>query len=105
MQSDLMQSAKRIEIITDQMHAEEICEMVRSCGAGGYTVFPSLAGWGDRGEQRGDDLSGASANVCILVACTEETANRITDRVLPVLHERGGLCLVSDARVLRRGLR
>jgi PII-like signaling protein len=100
-----MQPAKRIEIITDQMHVEELCEMLRKCGVEGYTVFPGLAGWGDRGEQRGDEISGASTNACILVACTEETAIRVSDRILPLLHEHGGLCLMTDTRVLRPGLR
>lgn len=99
-----MTPVERLEIIIDQRHAEEIGEILRDEGVKGYTIFPGLSGWGDRGDQWADDISGVSTNVCILTACDPTTARRVGNRILPVLKQLGGLCLVSQAAILREQL-
>jgi PII-like signaling protein len=99
-----MTPVQRLEIIIDQRHAEAIGAVLREEGVRGYTIFPGLAGWGDRGEQWADDISGVSSNVCILTACDGPTARRIGERILPILQSLGGLCLVSQAAILREQL-
>ncbi len=99
-----MTPVERLEIIIDQRHAEEIGGILRDEGVKGYTIFPGLSGWGDRGDQWADDISGVSTNVCILTACDPTTARRVGNRILPVLKQLGGLCLVSQAAILREQL-
>lgn len=95
-----MHPSKRLEIITDEVHVEEVGKLLRECGVEGFTVFPELHGWGDRGTRRGDEVSGSSANACILTACTPEIAGVVVEKMRPVLKTRGGICIISDAMVL-----
>jgi PII-like signaling protein len=99
-----MTPVQRLEIIIDQRHAEEIGAILRREGVKGYTIFPGLSGWGDRGEQWADDISGVSTNVCLMTACDPATARKVGEKILPVLRQLGGLCLVSEASILREQL-
>jgi len=87
---------KRLEIVVDTLHLTRAIDLLRDAGVCGYTVLPNVAGYGDRGDQRADDVSGVSTNAYILVAVPREQAERILAAVRPMLQSYGGICLISD---------
>jgi nitrogen regulatory protein PII len=92
-----MQQVKRIEIIIDTPEVPALLAVLREQGVGGYSVFSSVTGAGDRGERRNDEPSGGAGNACILTAVPPEKAAVLVEAVRPILKRRGGICLVSDA--------
>lgn len=96
----MFQPVKRIEIVIDTLHLSRTLEVVREAGGAGYTVVHEAEGRGDRGEQRADEVSGASSNAYIIIAAPAERASAIAEAVLPLLRTYGGMCLVSDSQWL-----
>jgi nitrogen regulatory protein PII len=96
-----METVKRLEIIIDSMHTQQVLKALRSAGATGYTVIRSASGSGDRGERRDDELSGVFSNSYILSACGVELAGKVVEALRPLLKKYGGVCLVSDAQWLK----
>lgn len=95
-----MRPMKRLEIVVDTLHLTQAIERLRQAGVSGYTVLPNVAGYGDRGDQRADDVSGVSTNAYILVAVSVEQAQAVLAAVQPLLQHYGGICLVSDCHWL-----
>ncbi|MFN2200070.1 MAG: P-II family nitrogen regulator, partial [Caldilineaceae bacterium] len=78
----------------------EVYDLLRkltAAGVTGYTLIRAVEGSGERGRRSGDELTGIMQNSLIIIACSPELAERITEVVLPVLRRFGGVCLVSDA--------
>ena len=92
-----MRPIKRLEIVIDAAHAPELLEVLQAAKVPGYTVLPDVHGMGDRGERTGEKITNVFGNSMVIVACEPETADRITERVRPLLRKLGGICLVSDA--------
>jgi nitrogen regulatory protein PII len=93
-----MQAIKKVEIIIEYMELARLLEVLKKEAlAVGYTVIKEAFGVGGRGEMAGDGLSGEFTNSYLLIACSEDEANRIVEIVRPILKRFGGVCLVSDA--------
>ena len=93
-----MQAIKKVEIIIEYMELPRLLEVIKKeVVAVGYTVIKEAIGAGGRGEMAGDGFSGEFTNSYILIACSEDEANRIVEIVRPMLKQFGGVCLVSDA--------
>lgn len=93
-----MQAIKKVEIIIDYLELARLLELIQKENiAVGYTVIKEAFGAGGRGEMAGDGLSGEFTNSYLLIACSEDEANRIVEIVRPILKRFGGVCLVSDA--------
>jgi nitrogen regulatory protein PII len=93
-----MQAIKKVEIIIEYMELAWLLEVLKKEAlAVGYTVIKEAFGVGGRGEMAGDGLSGEFTNSYLLIACSEDEANRIVEIVRPILKRFGGVCLVSDA--------
>lgn len=93
-----MQAIKKVEIIIECMVLPQLLEVLKKEDiAVGYTVIKEAFGAGGRGEMAGDGLSGEFTNSYLLIACSEDEANRIVEIVRPMLKRFGGVCLVSDA--------
>lgn len=93
-----MQAIKKVEIIIEYMELPRLLEVLKKeVPAVGYTVIKEAIGAGGRGEMAGDGLSGEFTNSYLLIACSEDEANRIVEIVRPILKRFGGVCLVSDA--------
>ena len=93
-----MQAIKKVEIIIEYMELARLLEVLKKEAlAVGYTVIKEAFGAGGRGEMAGDGLSGEFTNSYLLIACSEDEANRIVEIVRPILKRFGGVCLVSDA--------
>lgn len=95
-----LQPMKRIEIVIDSLHLPNVLEALRAAGVSGYTVLPGVAGYGERGEQYADEVSGVSTNAYVLVAAPEAMVGEIVDMVRPLLRQSGGVCLISDCQWL-----
>ena len=92
-----MDPVKRIEIVIDSPHLSRLLDALNRAGTPGYTILQPAHGRGDRGSRLGDDVSAALDNAYVLVACNAAQAEKLVDAVRPLLHEAGGLCLVSDS--------
>lgn len=93
-----MQAIKKVEIIIEYMEVPRLLEVLKKEAlAVGYTVIKEAFGAGGRGEMAGDGFSGEFTNSYLLIACSEDEANRIVEIVRPILKRFGGVCLVSDA--------
>jgi len=95
-----MQPMKRVEIVVNNLHLTRVIERLRQAGCRGYTLLPNVAGYGDRGEQHADEVSGVSANAYLLLAVQSEQVETVTAAIRPLLQSYGGICLVSDCQWL-----
>lgn len=93
-----MQAVKRIEIITDAREMRAVRATLERLGLTGYSIVREVIGQGDRGAQSGDDLSGVSSNSLLLTTCAPEQLTELVASIRPLLRERGGICLISDAQ-------
>ena len=89
---------KRIEIIVDELELPNVLKVLDAAGVSGYTVIKDATGKGDRGLRDGDDLTGVFANSYVMTACPGEKLDLIVESVRPILKQRGGVCLVSEAQ-------
>ncbi|MCS7088760.1 MAG: hypothetical protein NZL91_08700 [Thermoflexales bacterium] len=92
-----MRAIKRVEIITDALEIERVAQLLEQHGVTGYTIIRDVIGKGERGIRRGDELSGVFKNSYLLTTCEPEQLPAIVEAVRPILKQRGGVCLVSDA--------
>lgn len=90
---------KRVEIITLADEIGQVEKMARDLGCG-YTLWPNVEGWGDRGGRKDDEASGVFANACLMVVCSADQAHQLLAQAHEVTKRYGGLCVVSDAYVL-----
>ncbi|MEM7681535.1 MAG: DUF190 domain-containing protein [Planctomycetota bacterium] len=96
-----MRNVKRIEIVIGKPHEHVVLDLLRNQGVPGFTVFEAVAGFGDRGARDGGELSDALVNRCILTTCEADRLPDLTAALEPVLLRFGGLCLISDAQLIR----
>ncbi len=93
-----MQAIKKVEIIIEYLELPRLLALIKKESITvGYTVIKEVVGSGGRGVRTGDDFSGELTNSYILIACSEDEAQRIVEIVRPILKRFGGVCLVSDA--------
>lgn len=97
-----MKPCKRLEIVIEKPLSSRMADKLIELGAPGYTVIEHASGSGDRGERRGDEVTGATTNSVFIVACeTQEAAEAIIAGIRPMLSRSGGICLVTDAYWVR----
>ncbi|MEO6699256.1 MAG: hypothetical protein ABIM24_07780 [Paraperlucidibaca sp.] len=93
-----MQAIKKVEIIIEYLELPRLLALLKKASITvGYTVIKEAVGSGGRGERAGNGFSGELTNSYLLIACSEDEANRIVEIVQPILKRFGGVCLVSDA--------
>ena len=87
---------KKVEIVIDAHHLRLVLQELDKAKVGGYSVVGQVTGKGERGTRGGDELTGVFTNIYVMCACLPEVAERITQRIAPLLKTHGGVCLVSD---------
>ena len=92
-----MKQVKRVEIVVDAAHTARVIALLAEAEVDGYTLIRGVAGSGDRGIRRSDDITGVSNNNYILTTCPPEALESLKTALRPVLRKLGGICLVSDA--------
>ena len=95
-----MKKVKRVEIVIDAAHTARVIALLAEARVDGYTLVRGVAGSGDRGLRRSDDITGVSNNNYILTTCPADALETVTTALRPVLKKLGGICLVSDAEWL-----
>ncbi|MBK7392895.1 MAG: transcriptional regulator [Chloracidobacterium sp.] len=93
-----MMPVKKIEIIVDELQLPTLLNLLDQAGVSGYTVIKDATGKGDRGVRGGGDLTRVFANSYVLTACPEDKLDLIVETIRPILKQRGGVCLVSEAQ-------
>ncbi|MBL6690500.1 MAG: transcriptional regulator [Pseudomonadales bacterium] len=97
-----MKDCTRIEIVIEKALARTMADLLIELNSPGYTMIDHAVGRGDRGERRGDDPTGASTNCVFIVACeSREVVDRIVEGVRPLLTQSGGMCLLSEAILVK----
>lgn len=96
-----MRDVKRVEIIIDKPHEYKVRDLLHNLGVSGWTVFEPVAGHGDRGDRNGGELSDATVNHYLLTTCDESKVALLAEKLEPLLRKYGGLCLISDAKLIR----
>jgi nitrogen regulatory protein PII len=95
------EAVKRVEIVIDTLEAPKILRLLSNIGVSGYSVVKDVTGKGGRGTRAGDELTDVFKNSYILIACSPDESSRIADAILPTLKRFGGICLISDALVVK----
>jgi len=92
-----MTPVKKIEIVTASLEMDRLARLLDGLGVSGYTIVRDVEGSGERGRRHGGELTSASSNSYLMLACPSEDVSRIVDAVRPVLERFGGVALVTDA--------
>lgn len=71
-------------------------------GVRGYTVLPTLAGGGDQGRWRDDQVTGgAGSKVVFATIVKEDTADRFLTALEPLLDEYSLIVTITTVEVIR----
>jgi nitrogen regulatory protein PII len=97
----MLHARKRIEIVVEAVHAEDVTDLLDRLGATGWTIQPVLAGKGRQGLRRGGDPGGVFDNVLILCIASEAVAQRVVAARDELLGARPAIVSISDCVVLR----
>ncbi|MEL6662285.1 MAG: DUF190 domain-containing protein [Pseudomonadota bacterium] len=93
---------RRIELIIERMAYKRACRVLEQVGVTGYTVLPSMAGFGGKNRwSRDTDISSASDMVVIISITDEEKADEALEQIANILGSHIGVVSVSDVQVLR----
>lgn len=95
-----MKAVKKVEIVAESDFLPKIVRLLEKEQISGYTVIRNASGKGDKGVRDGYGLTDVFQNIYILLACSEEELQRITEPLRALLKRIGGICLVSDAQWL-----
>ncbi|VXD20256.1 Nitrogen regulatory protein P-II [Planktothrix serta PCC 8927] len=94
-----MQDVKKIEIIIDTFHIQDVLNILDQIKVSGYTVIKDTSGKGDRGISCSDYLDCDFTGSYIMTVCTnEKQLNTLIELIKPLLKKVGGICLFSDAK-------
>jgi nitrogen regulatory protein PII len=93
-----MQDVKKVEIIIDTYHVEDVIKILDAIQVSGYTVIKDTSGKGDRGLSCTDLDCNFSSSYIITVCTNENQLNSLTEKITPLLKKVGGICIVTDAK-------
>lgn len=95
-------SKRRIELIIERMAYKRACRVLEQAGMTGYTVLPSMAGFGGGNRwSRDTDISAASDMVVIISIGDKERVDEALEQIANILGAHIGVVSVSDVDVLR----
>ena len=93
-----MQNVKKVEIIVDTFHIDDVLSILEQVKVSGYTVIKNTSGKGDYGIAY-SSLDFEFTNSYIMTVCTDETQlNRLVELITPLLKKFGGICLVTESQ-------
>ncbi|MCG8321428.1 MAG: hypothetical protein MI921_18135 [Cytophagales bacterium] len=95
-----MKALKRVEIVVGTLESSKVIKILDDNKIDGYTMIKNVLGRGDKGIKDGEGLHNAFQNTYIIVACSAEELESITEPLRTVLTKSGGVCLVSEAQWL-----
>ncbi len=95
-----MKTVKRLEIVIDSIHSEEIFEVLDQHGIKQYNRIKEIWGKGDQWDGSDGFLSEAFHQEYILAVCPLETIDTLTEALKPLITRYNGLLLLTDATTL-----
>ena len=95
-----MKALKRVELVVGTLESSKVIKILDDNKIDGYTMIKNVLGRGDKGIKDGEGLHNAFQNTYIIVACSAEELESITEPLRTVLTKSGGVCLVSEAQWL-----
>jgi nitrogen regulatory protein PII len=93
--------AKKIEIVTEAVRMNEVCDLLDELGATGYTVLPVIAGRGRHGRRRSGDPTGLQDTVMIVAIVNGSVARAVLDNAERFIGQKTAVMCVSTVTVLR----
>lgn len=96
-----MTPVKRLEIVIDAPYSERVTRLLDRHDVEGWTLVRGASGSGERGERFGDEITGVSNNHLIISTCAPERLDALVEDLRIALERYGGVCLVSDAGLIR----
>ncbi|MBB4287214.1 DUF190 domain-containing protein [Roseospira goensis] len=93
---------KKIELFIERPLLPRVLRLIKSTGATGYTVLPTLQGGGQDGVWDEGLPIDAQHMVQVVVITNAERADAILEGIKPMLGTWQGVVCVSDVQVLRR---
>lgn len=93
---------KRLEVIVEQAQLGRVTEILDGRGAMGYTIMPTLAGKGTRGQWMPDPSSPVGSRVVIIAVAQDSAIDGIMAGLRDLFREISGVAFVTDTAVLRR---
>ena len=92
---------KRIEIVIEQIRANDAIEMLENAGAKGYTILRKVSGKDNRGIRVGGPLPYIFGNVMIIAIVSDHMATKILNKAHLLFEDVAGIVAVSDMQALR----
>lgn len=93
-----MHEIKRLEMVIDVIHVDQVLSGLRQAGVDGYSVVRGATSWGDREARQPDGVSGVFENCVVLCAVKPELIEKTLQTVKPILKRCGGVGMVSEAQ-------
>lgn len=95
-----MRPMKRLEIVIDSLAVPRLLDTLEAAGIRSWTRLASVSGRGDRGDRESGDPARAFENDLVLVIIDPDLVAAVSERIRPLLHTYGGMCVVSDCEWL-----
>ncbi|QTN38655.1 hypothetical protein HZ996_05640 [Cryomorphaceae bacterium] len=98
-----MKAVSKIELIIPSAYAQHrLLAKLDEWGIEGYSVIREVIGKGSSGFKGGDLPVDIGRNWYVLIACDPERVEEIVEAFRPVITKYGGVCLVTDAQMLKK---
>ena len=98
-----MTSVDRIELIIPSAFAQHrLLAKLDEWGIEGYSIIREVLGKGESGFKTGDLPADVGRNWYVLIACEKDRTLDIVNAFRPVISKYGGICLVTEARILKK---
>lgn len=99
-----MHQRKRLEITIEKRRLQTLIDLLDKDGeVTGYTVLPSLGGRGHTGARAPQPYSDVLDTVVLVAIVKEAVAERLLDKLTPLIDQIVGIVAVSDVMVMRAG--
>ena len=94
-------TAKKIIAIVETPHLKWLVDMMRSCGATGFTVIEGREGSGLTGDWTREDVLDAAEMKIVLSVMKSETAEKVFEKAGPFFDRYPGIIYAHDVEVVR----
>jgi len=94
---------KRLDIIIETAERDEIIDIIKRCGATGYTLYSEVDGEGMRESRADIGFAHSHKTTGIFVIGPEAVVIEIVQQISEILPNYAGILFLSDVEVLRKG--
>jgi len=98
-----MTPVDRIELIIPSAFAQHrLLAKLDEWGIEGYSIIREVLGKGESGFKEGDLPADVGRNWYVLIACEKDRTQDIVKAFRPVISKYGGVCLITEAQILKK---